>query len=262
MRCGPSPVTAGGTHSSRRGFTLVELMVVIAIIASLAAVSMTVFIRSKSKAENIRALKNMEQIGSAMGNYMTENDHLPAFKDTGVSPKYSTSEPYTQASVLLSKLGLGEATSKTQYAEIFRPPGLKGDMLNGHKYWYDLVCFAMYNADYFATTKAYLPKGAMKDDEGQDVGPFGRFSGGDAPSAEGWTAAQLQAALSKFSREHNDRDADLSRVPAMLEINAQYPSRGGWPWPVPKKPLYGNQINVLYFDWHVGSVAPRYFYTE
>jgi len=262
MRRCPRSNTAGGARGFRRGFTLVELMVVIAIIASLAAVSMTVFIRSKSRADNIRAMKNMEQIGTAMGNYMTENDHLPAFKDTGVSPKYSISEPYTQASVLLSKLGLGEPTSKTQYAEIFRPPGLKGEFLNGHKYWYDLVSFAMYSADYFATTKAYLPKGAMKDNEGQEVGPFGRYTGGDAPSAEGWTAAQIQAALSKFSRDHNDRDTDVSMVPAMLEINAQYPSKGGWPWPVPKKPLYGDHINVLYFDWHVGSVPPKFFFTE
>jgi len=248
--------------SGRRGFTLVELLVVIAIILVLAAVSMAVFLKVKKRADNIRAITNMREIGVAMSSYLSENDHLPTFMDSGVSPAYATTIPYTQASVLQPYLGLAEPTSKIQYAEIFHPPGLKADNMNGHKNWYELVCYAMYSADYFATTKAFLPKGVMTDSEGQEVGPFGRYTASGTPS-DGWKTAQLDAALAKFSAEHANRNATLSMVPAMLEINTQYPSaKGGWAWPVPKKPLYGDHINVLYFDWRVDSVAPKYFYTE
>ena len=170
--------------------------------------------------------------------------------------------PYTQASVLQPYLGFSEPTSQIRYAEIFRAPGLKADNMNGRKNWYELVCYAMYSADYFAATKAYLPKGIMTDNEGQEVGPFGRYAASGTPS-DGWKTGQLDAALARFSADHAGRNATLSMVPAMLEVNAQYPpANGGWPWPVPKKPLYGKHINVLYFDWRVDAVSPKYFYTE
>ena len=244
-------------------FTLVELLVVIAIIITLGAVSMTAYLRAKSKGDNSAAVKNMENIGTAMSNYTADHlNHLPVFKDTLVSPAYSTMEPYTQASVLQPYLKLPNPTSKTQYAEVFHPPGLKGDLMGGHKNWYDLTCFAMYNADYFATTKTYLPKDALKDSDDKEVGPFGHIADSDSQTTEDQTIDHLNSALKVFSDSHNNRSADLSMVPAMLEINAKYPKKGGWSGPVPKKPLYGNTINVLYFDWHVGPVDANYFYVE
>jgi len=246
----------------RHGFTLVELLVVISIIITLAAVSLSVFLKIKSRADNIRAIDNMKEIGIAISSYLSEHDHLPTFMETGVSPAYSTTIPYSQASVLQPYLGLSEPTSKLQYAEVFHPPGLKPDNMNGRKNWYDLVCYAMYDADNFSPTKAFLPKGVMTDSEGQEVGPFGRYTASGTPS-DGWRTAQLDAAMAKFSADHAGRIATLSMVPAMLEVNAQYPSaKGGWAWPVPRKALYGDHINVLYFDWRVDSVKPRYFYTE
>ena len=262
IRRGPRRDAAGGTREFRRGFTLVELLVVISIVATLAAVSLSVFLKLRGRADNIRAISNMKEIGVAMSSYQSENDRLPTFMDTGVSAAYSTTLPYSQATVLQPYLGLGEPTSKLQYAEVFHPPGLKRDNMNNRKNWYDLVCYAMYNAENFSTTKAFLPKGVMTDTEGQEVGPFGRYATSGTPS-DGWKSAQLDAALAKFSADHGNRIATLSMVPAMLEVNAQYPSaKGGWPWAVPKKPLYGDHINVLYFDWRVDSVKPKYFYTE
>jgi prepilin-type N-terminal cleavage/methylation domain-containing protein len=258
---GRRPVTTGGT-APRDGFTLVELLVVIAIILTLAAVSMAVFTKMRSRADNILAISNMRQIGAAICSFQSDNDHLPMFMDIGVSPALSTNTPYTQASVLQPYLGLPEATNKVQYPEIFRAPGLKHDNMGGRKYWYDVTCYAMYSADHIAPNKAYLPKGVMTDSEGQEVGPFGRYTANGTPT-EGWKAAQLDAAMAKFSAEHGGRIATLSMVPAMFEVNSKYPSiKGGWPWPVPKNPLRVDHVNVLYFDWRVDSVTPRFFFTQ
>jgi hypothetical protein len=215
----------------------------------------------RARADNIRAISNMRNIGVAISSYLSDNDHLPTFMDVGVSPDISTGNPYTQAYVLQPYLGLAEPTSKIQYAEIFRPPGLQPSNMNGRKNWYDIVSYAMYSADNFDSRKAYLPKGVITDSEGQDVGPFGRYSESGTPS-EGWRTAQLDAALAKFTADNGGRIATLSMVPAMLEINAEYPSaRGAWPWPVPKKVLRRDHVNVLYFDWRVESVVPKFFYT-
>lgn len=69
------------------GFTLVELLVVILIIAGLAAVAITMTGRMSKRSESAKSVMNMRQIGSAMGIYMAENsNNLPTprneIKDT------------------------------------------------------------------------------------------------------------------------------------------------------------------------------------
>jgi prepilin-type N-terminal cleavage/methylation domain-containing protein/prepilin-type processing-associated H-X9-DG protein len=60
--------------SSRRGFTLVELLVVIAVIAILAALLLPALSAAKAKAQQIRCLNNLRQIGMGMLMYVHEND--------------------------------------------------------------------------------------------------------------------------------------------------------------------------------------------
>ena len=257
----PHLTVASGTRPARAGFTLVELLVVISIVLTLAALTIGVVVKIRQRADNILAISNMQQVGAAIASYMAEFEHLPTFMDVGVSPAYSTNMPYTQASVLQPYLGLAEPTSNTQYALIFRPPGLKPDNMGGMKNWYDVTSYAMYSSDYISSTKAYLPKGVVTGDDGQDVAPFGRYSGGGKP-VDGWRPAQIDAALTRFTAASGGKIATLSKVPAMFEINAEYPSiQGSWPWPVPKKALRKDHVNVLYFDWHVDSVPPKFFFT-
>ena len=251
------PLIASAKHP---GFTLVELLVVITIILTLAAMSLATFTKLRARADNILAIENMRQIGVAIASYASDNDHLPTFMDAGVSAAISTANLYTQAYVLQPYLGLAEPTSTVQHAEIFRAPGLKADNMNNRKHWYEVTCYAMYSADYLAANKSYLPKGMVTDIDGEDVGPFGRVVNNVA--TPGWKMAQLDAALARYTANNGGRIATISKVPAMFEINTKYPSvRGSWPWTTPKKPLRGDHVNVLYFDWRVDAVTPKFLYS-
>src|SRR5437660_2414766 len=60
------------------GFTLVELLVVIAVIAILAGILFPVFAKARSSARKSTALSNLKQIGAALHMYTADyDDHLP-----------------------------------------------------------------------------------------------------------------------------------------------------------------------------------------
>jgi type II secretory pathway pseudopilin PulG len=233
------------------------LLVVIVIVAVLATISLTIVRSMRNRANDSLAVMNMRQIGLGIAGFMSDNQRLPRFSGTGVSSALSTADTLTHAYVLQPYLGLEEPSSKIQYVELFKPPGLKRDQMNGKANWYELRCYGMYHTNDIYKTKAYLPKGTLSDSAGIDVGPFGRNGTGGNPTSDGWKTAILDRALQKFATDNGGKAPDLSMVPAMMEL---YASQKKWPWAVPSTPVRGDHVNVLYFDWHVGSVSPDYFF--
>jgi len=61
----------------RRGFTLVELLVVIVIIAALAGLTAPMVIRQRKKADQTEAVNNARQIGFALFEFETEYSSFP-----------------------------------------------------------------------------------------------------------------------------------------------------------------------------------------
>lgn len=59
--------------SSRKGFTLIELMIVIAIIAILAAILVPNFIRARAQGQLTSCKSNLKNIGTALEMYATDN---------------------------------------------------------------------------------------------------------------------------------------------------------------------------------------------
>ena len=61
-------------NNKRGGFTLVEIMIVVAIIALLAAIAVPNFLRSRKRSQATQVLEDLRQIDSAIDQYAIENN--------------------------------------------------------------------------------------------------------------------------------------------------------------------------------------------
>lgn len=94
------------SYSSQRGFTLVEIMIVVAIIALLAAIAVPSFLRARKRAQATSTLETLVQIDGAKEQYAIEN-----FKGGSVVPGYSDLVVYIKkGSRLYNDLVAGRAT--------------------------------------------------------------------------------------------------------------------------------------------------------
>lgn len=60
--------------NKNRGFTLIEIMVVIAIIITLAGLLMPALTRARRQARRVECINNLKQIGIALHSYALDND--------------------------------------------------------------------------------------------------------------------------------------------------------------------------------------------
>ena len=75
------------THHSRTAFTLVEILVVIAILATLAGLLFPVFARARNMAKRTNCVSNLKQIGLAFQMYERDADEL-APRLSRITPTY------------------------------------------------------------------------------------------------------------------------------------------------------------------------------
>ena len=79
-------LTAAATqrrHADERGFTLIELMIVVAIIAILAGILVPNFVNARAQAQTSACESNLRAIATAMELYYADNQRYP---DAGVIP--------------------------------------------------------------------------------------------------------------------------------------------------------------------------------
>src|SRR4051812_9814139 len=68
--------------TARRGFTLVEIMIVVAIIALLAAIAVPGFFRARKRSQATRILNDLRHIDSAVDQYALETNRIAGFTVT------------------------------------------------------------------------------------------------------------------------------------------------------------------------------------
>jgi prepilin-type N-terminal cleavage/methylation domain-containing protein len=66
-------------NKSRGGFTLVEIMIVVAIIALLAAIAVPGFLRARKRSQASRIINDLRLIDSAVDQYAIENNKSSGF---------------------------------------------------------------------------------------------------------------------------------------------------------------------------------------
>ena len=232
------------------GFSLVELLVVIAIIAILAALLLPALSAAKAKALRTVCVSNLKQISTAIQVYAGDNqDHLPGPLLTGIQPGYNLSTGWDSTyphlgNFLWPDLGLpdpAKVTTNTSVPQVLTCPAQMklraADVAEG-----DQVNFVSRQALQF------LPGTTTVDDRSR---PFG-YPGATSPPTPGapfppMSMSMLMSVTNNFSGTFAFRDADQQ---ADTSVTPPW-----WHVRVSAAAVHGQDIrNVAFFDWHVESV--------
>src|SRR5438034_11436295 len=87
-------------QTKRAGFTLVEIMIVVAIIALLAAIAVPGFLRARKRSQATRILNDLRMIDSAVDQYAIETNRA-----SGASVVFSDWRSYLKQGTVLYNTG-------------------------------------------------------------------------------------------------------------------------------------------------------------
>ncbi len=95
--------------SRKSGFTLVEIMIVVAIIGLLAAIAIPNFVRARTQSQKQACINNLRQVDSAVQTWALEKN-----QNAGASVAFTDIQPYLKNAVVCPAGGT-TATFATSY---------------------------------------------------------------------------------------------------------------------------------------------------
>ena len=87
-------------NTKRAGFTLVEIMIVVAIIALLAAIAVPNFLRSRKRSQATQVLEDLRIVDSAVDQYAIEH-----YKNSATTPTWADVKAYIKTGTRLYSSG-------------------------------------------------------------------------------------------------------------------------------------------------------------
>jgi prepilin-type N-terminal cleavage/methylation domain-containing protein/prepilin-type processing-associated H-X9-DG protein len=218
---------------TNRAFTLIELLIVVAIIGLLAALLLPTLSRAKARAVRIKCASNLKEIGLAIQMYVNQSeDRLPGPVWIGQPFQYDQTQTNTLIFFLGLDLGLLPPSLSTADAPIFLCPGyarLAPPALPG------------------AERASFIVNPDIDPNPANTVRPFGY---------PGRSGDPREDVLKTDELERYNSPAGLVALIDADKRNAPLPGNPWW-GQLPGKPVHGTLRNALYFDWHVeGKGAP------